>query len=265
MRKTIFSAVLVVIILIFCSSVASAQHMGRGMMGQGYGMGPGMTYGGWNRMTPEQQKEWEQMRIEFWKDTLQLRQKLITKQMELYTLWEEDNPDPDKVKDLSYEISDLQSQLLKKRNEFLIQCRRKFGDQGWSCPGGGYGMGPGMMQGGYGMGRGMMGQGYGMGYGMMHGGWDMGPGGMHRGWGMGPQYGPGYQGPQYQQWQKPMEENDVKGLLENYLKSMRNPNLKLGEIEDKGEAFEAEILTKDGSLVDKILVDKRTGWMRSVY
>jgi len=46
---------------------------------------------------------------------------------------------------------------------------------------------------------------------------------------------------------------------------MRNPNLKLGEIEDKGNAFEAEIQTKDGSLVDRILVDKYTGWMRSVY
>ena len=30
-------------------------------------------------------------------------------------------------------------------------------------------------------------------------------------------------------------------------------------------AHEAEIQTKEGSLVDKILVDKRTGWMRSIY
>ena len=134
---------------------------------------------------------------------------------------------------------------------------------GWNyCPYcGGY-IGPGS---GYGMGPEMMGRGYGMGPGMMHGGRGMGPGGMHRGWGMGPQYGPGYQGPQYQQPQKPMEEKDAKELLENYLESTRNPNLKLGKIEDKGEGFEADILTKDGSLVDKILVDKRTGWMRSVY
>jgi hypothetical protein len=26
-----------------------------------------------------------------------------------------------------------------------------------------------------------------------------------------------------------------------------------------------EIVTKNNSLVDKILVDKRTGWMRSIY
>ncbi|MFH1481373.1 MAG: hypothetical protein ABIG67_08895 [Pseudomonadota bacterium] len=116
---------------------------------------------------------------------------------------------------------------------------------GYLGPGGGYGMGPGMM-------GGMMGRGYGMGPGMM------GPQ-------YGPQSGPGYQGPQYQQPQKPMDENDAKELLENYIQSTRNPNLKLGKLEDKGNSFEAEIQTKDGSLVDKVVVDKRTGWMRSGY
>jgi hypothetical protein len=122
-------------------------------------------------------------------------------------------------------------------------------------PGYGYGMGPGMMGPGYGygyhMGPGMMGPGYGYGYGM-------GPGMM------GPGYGYQY-GPQYQQPQKSLDEKEAKTMLENYLKSTRNPNLKLGKIEDKGNAFEGEILTQKGSLVDKILVDKNTGWMQSAY
>jgi hypothetical protein len=148
---------------------------------------------------------------------------------------------------------------------------------GWYCPYCGQQMGPGMMGGyGYGMGPGMMGpgmmgRGYGMGPGMMGGyGYGMGPG-MMGGYGygmgsgmMGPGYGYGY-GPQYQQRQKPLEEKDAEAILENYLKSTRNPNLKLGKVEDKGNAFEAEILTKQNSLVDKILVDKNTGWLRSVY
>jgi hypothetical protein len=63
-----------------------------------------------------------------------------------------------------------------------------------------------------------------------------------------------------------MEEKDAKEILENYLKSTRNPNLKLGKIEDMGSAYEAEIVTKEeGSLVDKVAVDKYTGRMRSVY
>ena len=137
---------------------------------------------------------------------------------------------------------------------------------GWYCPycgqymgpRGGYGMGPGMMGPGM-MGPGMMGPGM-MGGGMM--GRGMGPGMM--GPGYGGQYGPQY-GPQYQQPQKPMEEKDAKAILENYLSSMRNPNLKLGKIMEKDYYFEAEILTKENSIVDKILVDKFTGWMRSVY
>ena len=124
---------------------------------------------------------------------------------------------------------------------------------GYGPMGYGYGMGPGMMGGysGYYMGPGMMGYGYGMGPGMM-------------GYGYGPQYGPQY-APQYQQPQKPLNENQAKELVENYLQATRNPNLKLGKIVDKGNAFEANIVTKDGSLVNKVLVDKNTGWMQSAY
>ena len=46
---------------------------------------------------------------------------------------------------------------------------------------------------------------------------------------------------------------------------MNNPNLKLGKIEEKDNGFEVDIVTKNNSLVDKILVDKNTGWMRSAY
>jgi hypothetical protein len=127
--------------------------------------------------------------------------------------------------------------------------------QGWYCPycgrwsGPGYPMGPGMMGPGYGypMGPGMMGPGY---------GYHMGPGMM----------GPGYgYGPQYQQPQKPMTKKDAEMLVQNFLKSTGNPNLKLGNIKDEGSAYEVEIVTKGNSLVDRILVDKRTGWMRSFY
>jgi hypothetical protein len=116
-------------------------------------------------------------------------------------------------------------------------------------------MGPGYGY-GYGMGPGMMGPGYGYGYGM-------GPGMMGPGYGYG--YCPQYQQPQYQQSQKPLDEKGAKTILENYLRSTRNPNLKLGKIEDKGDEFEADILTKGGSLVDKILVSKNNGWMHSAY
>jgi hypothetical protein len=120
------------------------------------------------------------------------------------------------------------------------------GQGGWYCPYSGQWMGPGMM------GKGMMGPCMG-GQGMMGGHGMMGQGMM----------GPGH-GHQ-QQLQKPLEEKDARAILENYITNMKNPNLQLGKINDAGTTFEAEILTKDNSLVDKIMVDKKTGWMRSAY
>jgi len=135
----------------------------------------------------------------------------------------------------------------------------------------GYGMGPGMMDGqgyGYGMGPGMMGgqgYGYGMGPGMMGGrgyGYGMGPGMMGPGYG----YGPNQQYPYAQQQpQKPIDKDQAKSMVENYLSSTGNPNLKLGAVKDEGQNFEADVVTKDNSLADKILIDKNTGWMRPAY
>ncbi|UCH06741.1 MAG: hypothetical protein JSV55_11670 [Deltaproteobacteria bacterium] len=130
------------------------------------------------------------------------------------------------------------------------------------CPYCGAPMGPEMTGPGYGRGYGMMGPGYGMGPGMMGPGYGRGPGMMGPGYGS--PYGQPY-GPPYQQQREPMKEKDAQQIVENYLRATRNPNLKLGKIIDKDTYFEAEILTKEDSLADKVAVDKRTGWMQSIY
>lgn len=68
-----------------------------------------------------------------------------------------------------------------------------------------------------------------------------------------------------QQLQKPLDKDQASRAVENYLKSTGNPNLKLGKIAEKGENFEANILTKNDSLVDKILINRETGEMLSEY
>ena len=160
--------------------------------------------------------------------------------------------------------------------------------RGYGMMGRGYGMGSGMMMGrGYGMGPGMMGDddgdwncpydgrsmGSGRGFGMMGRGFGMGSGMMMgRGYGMGPGYGQGQGsmetapeqgeiGPTSGRLETPLKEDGARTTVENYLQSTRNPNLKLGKITEQGNAFEAEIVTKDGSLVDKLLIEKSTGWM----
>ncbi len=107
---------------------------------------------------------------------------------------------------------------------------------GWTCP---------WMGGGYQRGT----QGGGMGYGRTPGGQGQPQ----------QQYAPG------QTPGKPLTQEQAKTLVEDYLKNTNNPNLKLGAFSDKGDVFEADIVTKDGSMVDKIQVDKNTGWFRSAY
>lgn len=131
-------------------------------------------------------------------------------------------------------------------------------DGDWNCPNSGRAMGPGRGYGRMGadMGTGMMmGRGTGMGPGMMGGGYGRGAKSMGRA----PVQGD--IGPGAGRLETPLKEEGARQIVENYLQSTRNPNLKLGKISEQGDAYEADIVTKDGSLVDKLLVDKSTGWM----
>ena len=91
---------------------------------------------------------------------------------------------------------------------------------------------------------------------------------------MGPGYGnymmgPGYEGSCWGDRQatygeaKPLTEKETASILKNYIGA--NPNLKVGEIKDKGAYFEGEIVTKDNSLVAKFGIEKNTGWVRPLY
>lgn len=124
------------------------------------------------------------------------------------------------------------------------------------------GMGPGMMGGGPGgMGggpRGMMGggQGYGMGPGMM--GQGFGPGST----GFTP---PCWQAGGLTQAGQPVSKEIATQILQSYVARTGNPNLKLGEIAETDTAFEGKIVTKDGSLVQKLVVEKATGRVYPVF
>jgi hypothetical protein len=103
--------------------------------------------------------------------------------------------------------------------------------------------------------------GYGSHMGPGYGGYMMGPG--YGNYMMGPGYGncwgntPGtYEG-------KSLTQKDSESILKNYIGG--NPNLKVGEIKDKGTYFEGTIVTKDNSLVSRYGIDKGTGWVRPLF
>ncbi len=136
--------------------------------------------------------------------------------------------------------------------------------QGGNGPG--FGMGPGMMgtapygaqqKPGYGpgagMGTGMMG-GPAMMHGMMHGAG--GPG-----YGMGAGFAPCTQNAALTG--EDLEVDDVKARMERWLAVQGNDRLKLGAIEAvDDDTITVEIVTVDGSLVQKLAVDRHNGWTR---
>lgn len=108
---------------------------------------------------------------------------------------------------------------------------------------------------------------FGRAFGPARGGWwGMGPGMM--GGGMGPGM-MGARGPAGA-WSCPgwartaattatPTKEQVTAWVQNHLARVGNPNLKLGEVKETDTTIEAQIVTKDNSLVEKIIVDKRTG------
>ncbi len=58
--------------------------------------------------------------------------------------------------------------------------------------------------------------------------------------------------------------DEARQVVEAYFGAVPE-NLTAGRIEERPLFFEAEILSKDGALVDKVIIDKRTGRIRSIY
>ncbi|MBW7852154.1 MAG: hypothetical protein H3C38_16790 [Rhodospirillales bacterium] len=146
--------------------------------------------------------------------------------------------------------------VLASANAFAHDPRGGWGS-GWDGGMMGHGMmGPGMM------GPGMMGPGWG-GPGMM-----MGPGMM----GMGPGMGPGMMGQGAPCWGSggqpaalDLKPEDVRQRLERQLAWMGNPRLQVGKVaEADANTITAEIVTKEGTLVDRFAVDRATGASRRI-
>lgn len=120
-------------------------------------------------------------------------------------------------------------------------------------------MGPGMMGPGMMMGQGCWGPGCGMmGPGMMSG---YGPGMMMQGYG--PGSGPGMMGPGWygRQANVNLSTDDVKNYLERWIAVQGNPRLKVGDVKEKdADTIEADVVTKDNSLVQRFIVNRRTGF-----
>lgn len=57
-------------------------------------------------------------------------------------------------------------------------------------------------------------------------------------------------------------KEDALKVLTNYF---ADKGVKIGQIREKQLFFEADILDKNNNIVDKVIIDKRTGRIRSIY
>lgn len=102
--------------------------------GPGWGRGRGMGMGFTNRATPycenipnltaEQSAKLKELREQRTKEVLPLQNELISKRVELRSLWLQANPDEAKIKAKQHEITELENKLREKMTEHRLECRK---------------------------------------------------------------------------------------------------------------------------------------------
>ena len=170
MKKTIVALGLVAL-MVLGVAYAFAQGPGSGPgSGPGPVSGPGWRHEKWSSLTPEQQAKFQELRRKFREDNAKLFGAIVTKRLELQSLWTDPKADSKAILDKEKELRDLQNQIKDKMVQMRLEVRKFLTPeqiQNWK-PGWGMGHGSGggrMMGHGPGMGRGGMGPGHGMGHG----------------------------------------------------------------------------------------------------
>jgi Spy/CpxP family protein refolding chaperone len=141
---------------------------------QGAGLGPGHRmgwgYANWSSLTPEQHTKFQELPQKFNDETAQLRGNILTKRLELQSLWTNPKADPKAILEKEKELTSLQDKMRDKAVQFGLEARSLLTPEQIAQFGSCWGMGRGFGRGS------MMGDDYGMGhrYAMGHGG--MGPG-----------------------------------------------------------------------------------------
>ena len=66
---------------------------------------------------------------------------------------------------------------------------------------------------------------------------------------------------QYGERSAVMDEAEARRILKEYFQG----DVKIGKVKERKFYFEAEIRDRQGNLIDKVIIDRRTGRIRSIY
>jgi Spy/CpxP family protein refolding chaperone len=163
MRKTVVVLGLVALMVLGVAyAYAQGPGSGPGHRGMHESWGPAKDY----PLTQEQKAKFQELRRKFREENAKLIGAMVTKKLELQSLWTDPKADPKAILDKERELRDLKNQLKDKAVQMRLEARKFLTPeqiQNWK-PGRGMGRGFGgghMMGYGYGMGRGEMGPGHG--------------------------------------------------------------------------------------------------------
>ena len=129
MKKMIVAVTMAIILT--TTGLAMAQGWGRGPgMGMGYGPYSGGTGsagpGPWAvlNLTPEQGQKIQALRENHFKETVPLRNELMSKKFELRSLWLQTNPDEENILAKQKEMNALRAQLQEKATKKRLEMRK---------------------------------------------------------------------------------------------------------------------------------------------
>jgi Spy/CpxP family protein refolding chaperone len=159
MKKMIVTLGLVAVVVLGVTyAYAQGPGFGPGHRGMHESWGPVKDY----PLTPEQKTKFQELRRKFSGENAKLTGAIVTKRLELRSLWTDPKADSKAILDKEKELRDLQNQLRDKAVQMRLEARKFLTPEQIAGFGPGGGMGPGFGRGhkmGYGPG---MGRGYGM-------------------------------------------------------------------------------------------------------
>ena len=161
----LIAVMLLSVTYVFAQGMGPGPGMGPGHRGMHESWGPGKD----DTFTPDQKTKFQELRRRFRDENAKLIGAMVTKRLELQSLWTDPKADPNAILNKEKEMRDLQNQLKDKAVQMRLEARKFLTPEqieNWR-PGRGMGMGPGrgcghMAGGGFGMGHGGMGPGMGM-------------------------------------------------------------------------------------------------------
>lgn len=129
MKKTMIAMGLVAVMLI---GVTHAFAQNPGAQNPGPGPGPGhwrMGHQYWGQrggpsLTPEQRTKFQELRRRFNDETAQLKGAILTKRLELQSLWTDPKADPKAITDKEKELTALKGQVRDKMVQYKLEARK---------------------------------------------------------------------------------------------------------------------------------------------